>query len=684
MAHVNRRIGKSSETARNTADGTGGGVLDAFLHDYFQRSGNVPASPGIVPSGVVASGGVINDYTSGSNIYRAHIFTSSGTFNVTTISTDPSLPNSVEYLVVAGGGGGGGNGPPGDGGGGGGAGGLRTNLSGHPLAGSAFPVSASPGSYTVTVGAGGLSEPPAITPGGKSIQAGQRGNPSVFGPITSTGGGAGGAVYSSYGQSGGSGGGAGIKYSSDGSLQPASTGTGNTPPVSPSQGNPGGGSRHSPGSAAATGGGGGAGGAGGDAPSTNTAGVGGIGSQVLIAGPPASVQPVGTTGPNPGGGYFAGGGGGCKSNPGTGGSGGSGGGGAGVANSGNGTAGYYATGGGGGAARNGISGQGGSGIVVVRYQIGTVQTAKATGGAISFYGGKTIHTFTGSGTFATTSDWSPQNVEYLVVGGGGSGAAAAGGAGGYITNTNHPIGSHPVSVTVQVGAGGAGRGGVNRDPAPGGNNGSPSYFGTPLTAYGGGTGGGLGSIPLATGIPGGSGGGGARNTGGRPGGTGSKQTGTSTNTPITPQGNPGGSGMEGPQYGHGGGGGAGSAGGDASPNSGAAPGGAGLQAPSTFRDPASSVGYPGPGGGGYWFAGGGGGGYDAASTPAPGPGPGGGPGGPYAGAGGGATGPGGPGPLFNAKENSGSGGGGSTSTPWISSTDYSSGGSGIVLIAYPT
>ena len=38
---------------------------------------------------------------------------------------------------------------------------------------------------------------------------------------------------------------------------------------------------------------------------------------------------------------------------------------------------------------------GGSGIVVVRYQIGSVTaTAKASGGAISFYGGKTIHTFT--------------------------------------------------------------------------------------------------------------------------------------------------------------------------------------------------------------------------------------------------------------------------------------------------
>ena len=45
MAHVNRRIGKSSETANPNADGTGGGVLDAFIHDYFNRSGNVVNVP---------------------------------------------------------------------------------------------------------------------------------------------------------------------------------------------------------------------------------------------------------------------------------------------------------------------------------------------------------------------------------------------------------------------------------------------------------------------------------------------------------------------------------------------------------------------------------------------------------------------------------------------------------------
>ena len=106
MAHVNRRIGKSSETAIDTADGTGGGVLDAFLHDYFNRSGNLVTVPGAAPvsDGLTATGGVISDYvTTPGNIYRAHIFTSSGTFSVTELG---DYPANVEYLVVAGGGGG--------------------------------------------------------------------------------------------------------------------------------------------------------------------------------------------------------------------------------------------------------------------------------------------------------------------------------------------------------------------------------------------------------------------------------------------------------------------------------------------------------------------------------------------------------------------------------------------------
>ena len=140
MGYLGRRIGLSQDTADRGGGGgsEGGGILDLFSNGYFQREGNITNAPGVLLTGMTASGGIINDYTSGSNVYRAHVFTSSGTFDVSAIG---DFPANVEYLVVGGGGGGGGNGPPGDGGGGGGAGGLRTNLSGHPLAGSAFPVS---------------------------------------------------------------------------------------------------------------------------------------------------------------------------------------------------------------------------------------------------------------------------------------------------------------------------------------------------------------------------------------------------------------------------------------------------------------------------------------------------------------------------------------------------------------
>ena len=90
----------------------------ASYFDFFSRSGTDAVTPEPPPSGLTATGGIISDYESGGNTYRAHIFTSSGALNVTALGT---LGNTVDFLVVAGGGGGG----P-DIGGGGGAGGVRT------------------------------------------------------------------------------------------------------------------------------------------------------------------------------------------------------------------------------------------------------------------------------------------------------------------------------------------------------------------------------------------------------------------------------------------------------------------------------------------------------------------------------------------------------------------------------
>ena len=108
MAHVNRRIGKSSEDANVTADGTGGGVLDAFLHDYFRRSNNIYNAPGVPLHGMVATGGVISDYTDGGTVYRSHIFTSTGTFVVSDVG---ELGGTIDYVIVGGGAGGSGGSP---------------------------------------------------------------------------------------------------------------------------------------------------------------------------------------------------------------------------------------------------------------------------------------------------------------------------------------------------------------------------------------------------------------------------------------------------------------------------------------------------------------------------------------------------------------------------------------------
>tara|TARA_B100000073_G_scaffold85347_1_gene66114 strand:+ start:1094 stop:2113 length:1020 start_codon:yes stop_codon:yes gene_type:complete len=339
-------------------------------------------------------------------------------------------------------------------------------------------------------------------------------------------------------------------------------------------------------------------------------------------------------------------------------------------------------------------------LIVLRYQIGSLETntAKATGGSISFAGGKTIHVFTSSGTFNAPSPLNPSSlaVEYLVVGGGGAGGGGnfgsadghgAGGAGGL--RTNHPDcpsplrgGSYSVSVgvdyTVTVGAGGAG--GFNgpasdaRIGQPGSaSNLHPNSQPFPHTDYirgSGGGGGGAGGD--RNGKQGGSGGGG---DGGGPGG-GSSGTGDKPDDPNWPiaQGNPGGS--VGPNFGAGGGG--------------------GFTAPGT---PADGSNNPGPGGAGVnlgitgittGYAGGGGGGAA----------------GPYRGtySGGTATHGGGAGanadtsvPTYfgtsGTTNTGGGGGGGGANHPSVSITGIEaedgkqlggSGGSGIVVIAYPS
>ena len=305
---------------------------------------------------ITATGGTV--VTCGD--YKTHIFTSDGTFCVSAGNGPFSV---VDYFVVAGGGGGGTNGY---GGAGAGAGGFRVSNSYliaaptmSPLSNPATISSLTPGSYPVTVGAGGAGNAPPSSP-----LTGNPGSNSVFSTITSAGGGGGGGAAPAFplqfGLPGGSGGGA--------SNACASGGSGNTPPVSPPQGQNGG-----IGSGSGTrggGGGGGAGAVGSNSPGPTVGGPGGIGSYIADTFMGPTAPSYGESGPVSSTRYFAGGGGGSNETTGTKGTGGIGGGGDGYQNaSGPGCAGVANTGGGGGGSGVPYAGAtGGSGIVMIRYK----------------------------------------------------------------------------------------------------------------------------------------------------------------------------------------------------------------------------------------------------------------------------------------------------------------------------
>ena len=253
---------------------------------------NEYATPGtadaLICASVSGSGNTLVTAPCCSNM-KVATFTGPGDF---TINSGSGALSKVDYLILGGGAGGGGSQPGFWAGGGGGAGGFRESKS-APISGcwSASPLASTtplgpfvPGTYAVAVGGGGPSG--TGNPSYASRTSGGDGNVSTFSTITSAGGGGGSraggpgnAVPNA--NNGGSGGGGG-GYSANAT----SGGVGNTPPVSPPQGQPGGNGQTI--TAAGGAGGGGAGGAGGNGAPSYGGGAGGAGVASSITGSPVT------------------------------------------------------------------------------------------------------------------------------------------------------------------------------------------------------------------------------------------------------------------------------------------------------------------------------------------------------------------------------------------------------------
>lgn len=235
--------------------------------------------------------------------------------------------------------------------------------------------------------------------------------------------------------------------------------------------------------------------------------------------------------------------------------------------------------------------------------------------------------------------------QVLVVGGGGGGGgtiAGGGGGGGLIYNSTFSF--TPQAYTVTVGFGGTGATGYNTAGQVGGKGGDSIF--SSLTAYGSGGGGGWDGYPPSSG---GSGGGGAGNVNNPP-------TTNSGTTGVAGQGNNGGNGSSVDGWG-GGGGGAGAVGVNGTNGAGGA-GGVGKQYDISGTN--------------TYYAGGGGGGTRN-----------------YPPAGAGGLGGGGAGSntsvlATDGTANTGSGGGGAGYTVANSARIGGNGGSGVVIISYPT
>jgi hypothetical protein len=391
---------------------------DSITGDILSTTGNITVRDidtfTTSNANINATGGNVETYGD----YRIHIFESSGSFVVNTLTAN-TLANTVEYLIVAGGGAGG---QSSYGAGGGGAGGV---LLGNILISST-------GTYPVTIGGGG---------------SGTNGtNTTAFSQVAK-GGGKGGAS-STAGSSGGSGGGG----SNDNGGPGAAIGF----PGPSAQGYPGGLAKGSGIGNASAGGGGGAGEAG-ITPVLNTSGGGRGGHGIAIPWAPSTLgSNVAQTFPAPGRGanggtrFFAGGGGSGSEQLGIASPGGFGGGGAGNPSTNGAPLAQLAAqaaivntggGGGGGGHASGAPGAGGSGIVLVRYPIVKIgQFARRISYVTSVSTGANSHYIDDTVTVqVTTQNVIENEVLYYNIAGSANSEIVGGNTGSFTVTSNNNV-----------------------------------------------------------------------------------------------------------------------------------------------------------------------------------------------------------------------------------------------------
>jgi hypothetical protein len=91
-------MGARSTGSHPTTTKADGHLLEYFRQNFGSGGGGTNPPPAAPQTGITATGGIIGGYVDGSAIYRTHVFTSSGVFNVT---AHGDFGSNIDVLIIA-------------------------------------------------------------------------------------------------------------------------------------------------------------------------------------------------------------------------------------------------------------------------------------------------------------------------------------------------------------------------------------------------------------------------------------------------------------------------------------------------------------------------------------------------------------------------------------------------------